>query len=62
MSTILFAWELGAGLGHVMELAPLVNSASAKGHRVYASMRELSECREAVSRSAHEPARRNGCS
>jgi len=24
MSTILFAWELGAGLGHLMQMRPLV--------------------------------------
>src|SRR4051794_36271281 len=47
VATILFAWELGAGLGHVMELAPLVRGLARQGHRVYAAMRELA--------GAHEP-------
>ncbi len=41
MATILFAWELGAGLGHIMRLSPLANHALALGHRVFAALREL---------------------
>lgn len=41
MRTILFAWELGAGFGHLMRLAPLARALSACGFRVYAALRDL---------------------
>jgi hypothetical protein len=41
MATVLIVWELGAGLGHVMRLAPLANQLVARGHRVFAAMRAL---------------------
>jgi hypothetical protein len=39
--TVFFAWELGAGLGHVMQLAPLANALAARGHCVFAALRDL---------------------
>ena len=39
--TVLFVWELGGGLGHVMRLAPIANDLVEKGHRVCAALREL---------------------
>lgn len=42
MSTILFAWELGAGLGHLMQMRPLVHALLEQGHRVAAASKDLS--------------------
>ena len=41
MADVLFAWELGAGLGHIMQFAALANGLSRAGHRVFAALREL---------------------
>ena len=41
MPTILFAWELGGGLGHLMQMAALAHALVARGHRVVAAVREL---------------------
>ena len=41
MSSVLFTWELGAGLGHIGRLRPLAESLSARGHQVYFAMRDL---------------------
>src|SRR5260221_1128362 len=41
MATILFAWELGMGLGHTAQIALLANPLAAKGHRVFAALRDL---------------------
>jgi hypothetical protein len=38
MATILLVWELGAGTGHAMHSAPLVNALVQRGHRVLASL------------------------
>jgi hypothetical protein len=40
-STVLFAWELGGGLGHIMRLAPLANHLARQGHKIFAALREL---------------------
>ena len=42
MATILLVWELGAGTGHAMHAAPLVNALVQRGHRVVASLRDPS--------------------
>lgn len=39
--TILFAWELGRGLGHALQILPLAEELGRRGHRVYAAMRYL---------------------
>src|SRR5687767_5843487 len=41
MGTVFFAWELGAGLGHVMQLAPLALGLAQRGHHVYMALRNL---------------------
>lgn len=46
MATILFAWELGGGLGHITQLGPLASALAALGHRVYAALRELGAARQ----------------
>jgi hypothetical protein len=39
--TALFAWELGAGLGHLMQTLPLAEDLVRAGHLVYVAMRNL---------------------
>jgi hypothetical protein len=46
MATILLAWELGGGLGHFMNLRPLAEGLSRRGHRVVAVLRDLSVARQ----------------
>lgn len=41
MTTFLFAWELGGGLGHVLPFRPVAQALIAKGHRVVAALRKL---------------------
>lgn len=45
MATYLFAWELGYGLGHLVNLRPLVAGLSARGHRVALVLRDLAKAR-----------------
>src|SRR4051812_21416649 len=45
MATILFAWELGGGLGHLMQMRPLAEALAGRGHRVHVALRHL--CRSA---------------
>jgi hypothetical protein len=42
MATVLLAWELGGGLGHLVNLLPLAKGLSERGHCVVAALRELS--------------------
>jgi hypothetical protein len=39
--TILFAWELGGGLGHMMQILPLAQDLAKAGHTVFAAMRNI---------------------
>jgi hypothetical protein len=48
MATILLAWELGGGLGHVMTMRPLAEGLARRGHRVVAVLRDLSSAREFI--------------
>lgn len=41
MSTILFAWELGGGLGHSLQILPLAEELARRGHRVAVALRYL---------------------
>jgi hypothetical protein len=41
MSTILFAWEMGTGLGHLTRIQPIASQLVALGHRVSLAAREL---------------------
>ena len=43
MATYVFAWELGQGLGHLVNLRPLVAGLSARGHHVALVLRDLSK-------------------
>lgn len=38
MGRILFAWELGRGLGHLAQLSPLISGLRAQGHEVVAAV------------------------
>ncbi|MHB1036577.1 MAG: glycosyltransferase [Pirellulales bacterium] len=42
MATILLNWELGAGLGHLVNLWPLAKGLCERGHRVVSALRDLS--------------------
>ena len=46
MATILLAWELGGGLGHLMNLRPIASEMPRRGHRVMAALRDLSLAHE----------------
>lgn len=39
--TVLFAWELGAGFGHLLQMLPLAEDLVRRGHRVFVAFREL---------------------
>src|SRR5918992_5166447 len=41
MGTVLLTWELGGGFGHVQRLQPLAAELAARGHRVFAVLREI---------------------
>src|SRR4051812_17979480 len=41
MATILMTWELGGGMGHLMQLLPLARGLVERGHTVYGAFREL---------------------
>jgi UDP:flavonoid glycosyltransferase YjiC (YdhE family) len=41
VANVLFAWELGSGLGHLMQIAPLANALARAGHRVFAAVRDV---------------------
>jgi hypothetical protein len=49
MATYLFTWELGYGLGHLVNLRPLVTGLSAQGHRVALVLRDLGKARSIFS-------------
>lgn len=51
MGTALFTWELGAGMGHVMRMAPLAKGLAARGHQVFAAMRQLPRAAAALAGS-----------
>ncbi len=42
MARILFTWELGGGLGHVVRFAPIVRELTSAGHDMFAALRDLS--------------------
>ena len=48
MATILVAWELGGGLGHVLSMRPLAEGLARRGHRVVAVLRDLSSARDLI--------------
>jgi hypothetical protein len=46
MATILFAWELGAGLGHLTRMRPVAEGLARQGHRVWVAMRDLASAEQ----------------
>ena len=42
MATVMIAWELGGGFGHTGMLAPLISELMKRGHRVVATLRDVS--------------------
>jgi UDP:flavonoid glycosyltransferase YjiC (YdhE family) len=46
MATVLFTWELGGGIGHLMNLRPIGQELVKRGHRVIAAVKELSNVRD----------------
>jgi glycosyltransferase involved in cell wall biosynthesis len=44
--TVLFAWELGMGLGHLMQMAPLARDLAGAGHCVVVALRHLERAAE----------------
>ncbi len=43
MGRTLLAWELGGGLGHLINLLPLAKGLSQRGHRLYAAMQDVAK-------------------
>lgn len=41
MATILIAWELGGGLGHIAPLLPIIQGLEQRGHRVVAVVQDI---------------------
>ena len=50
MGTVLFAWELGGGLGHLMQIKPLAQGLRSRGHRVVVAMKHLSRADSVLGR------------
>jgi hypothetical protein len=50
MANVLLAWEMGGGLGHLMQLFPLAQYLVEKGHTVWAALKDLSRAREVFGR------------
>ena len=42
MARIVFAWELGEGMGHVVPYVPLLKALRSKGHELFFALRDLS--------------------
>src|SRR4051812_26575394 len=45
MAKILLTWELGGGLGHLIQLLPLARGLTAAGHTVFAALKDLTRVR-----------------
>ena len=41
MASVLFAWELGAGLGHILQMLPLADALVRRQHCVWVALRHL---------------------
>src|SRR4051812_39277510 len=51
MGRILFAWQLGAGNGHLMRMLPLVEGLVANGHEVFVAARYLARAAAAYGKA-----------
>jgi glycosyltransferase involved in cell wall biosynthesis len=49
--TILFAWELGGGLGHLMQILPLAEDLARDGHRVWVALKDLTRAADVLGRA-----------
>lgn len=49
--TVLFCWELGAGLGHMMQMLPLAEDLAKAGCRVYVAFRQLERAADIFGRA-----------
>lgn len=49
--TILFAWELGGGLGHLMQILPLAEDLARAGHRVWVALKDLTRAGDVLGRA-----------
>ena len=65
--TVLFCWELGAGLGHLMQVLPLATDLARAGHCVVVALRHLERAANVFGRSGvfylqapHRAGRRRG--
>ena len=47
MATLLYAWELGGGLGHVLPFRPVARELIAHGHTIVAALRDQTEAQRA---------------
>jgi hypothetical protein len=41
MARILFAWQLGGGMGHLLQMLPLAQGLAERGHTVFAAFKEV---------------------
>ena len=48
VARILFTWELGGGLGHLANMAPLAEGLAQAGHQVYVALRDLTSANGAT--------------
>ena len=45
MATILFTWEQGLAMGHVQTLRPLADALAARGHQLFAALKDVSQAK-----------------
>jgi hypothetical protein len=48
MGTVLFTWELGGGLGHLMLISPIAKALLAGGHRVVLAVKDVAATRRCL--------------
>ena len=41
MARVLYAWELGGGMGHIARAGPIINGLRDRGHEVFVALRDL---------------------
>jgi hypothetical protein len=49
--TVLFCWELGGGLGHMMQMLPLAEALAKRGHRMLVALRQLERATKVFGRA-----------
>jgi hypothetical protein len=52
MSKVLLAWELGGGLGHCVNLAPIASGLVARGHKIYFAARDVATAQKVLQNPA----------